>query len=105
MDMKFIFFFFFFFKYRKYVNIRKFSLAYIYKSVGFILAFILSSIHGFHMVIEVKKCHNSLVIISLSEIQPLAANICLEQMFQKLKDKIVTKFEKGLLNELEKRMS
>ena len=34
-------------------------------------------------------------------IQPLAANECLEQMFQKLKEEIVTKFEERFMNEHE----
>ena len=34
--------------------------------------------------------------------QPLATNECLEQMFQKLKEKIVTKFEKRFIEQNKK---
>ena len=59
---------------------------------------------------EAKKClcHKSFVIIV---IQPLATNECLEQMFQKLKEEIFTKFEERFIeqnrkiDELEERVS
>ena len=35
-------------------------------------------------------------------IQPLATNACLEQMFQKLKEEIVTKFEERFMEQSKK---
>ena len=37
--------------------------------------------------------------------QPLATKECLEQIFQKLKEEIVTKFNEGLWNKIKKLMS
>ena len=48
---------------------------------------------------EVKKCicHNRLVIYFFELIQPLATMKCLEQMFEKLKEGIVTKFKEKFI--------
>ena len=53
----------------------------------------------------VKKClhHKSFVIISLT--QPLETNNSLEQMFQKLKEEIVPKFEERFIEQYRKLMS
>ena len=49
---------------------------------------------------EVKKClSEELRDYFYKLIQPLATNECLEQMFQKLKEEIVTKFEERFIEQ------
>ena len=49
---------------------------------------------------DVKKCLSQELRDYFSElIQPLATNECLEQMFEKLKEEIVTKFEKRFIEQ------
>ena len=73
----------------------------IYESVSFILTVILSLVHGFHIVIVTRsytRTEKMSVLQDLHDyfselIHPLANSICLEQMFQKLKEGIIIKFE------------
>ena len=70
------------------------DLPYVYKYVSFILTFILLLVHGFHMIIAMCSYARS-KIMSVSQelrdylsalIQPLATNVCLEEIIQTLKE-------------------
>ena len=101
------------------MKIGKCLLVYVYESISLILAFILLLVHGFHMVIVTRSyARSEKMSVSqelqnyLSElIQPLATSKYLKQMFQKLKEQIVTKFEKRFkeknikIDQLEERVS
>ena len=64
-------------------------------------------VHGFHMVIvtysyarsEKMSVSHELRDYFSELIQPLATNECLEQMFQKLKEEIVPKFEERFIEQ------
>ena len=89
-------------KYSKYLNIEKSLLVYVYEFVSLILTFISLLVHGFHTVIVTRSYERSEKMPVLQEfrdyfselIQPLATKVCLDQLFQKLKEEIITKFEK-----------
>ena len=72
-----------------------------------VLTFNLLLVHGLHMVI-VTRSYSRSDKMSVSQdyfyelIQPLATNACLEQMFQKLKEEIVTKFEERFMEQSKK---
>ena len=100
-------------------KIGKCLLVYVYESVSFILTFNLLWVHGFNIVIvthlyarsEKMSVSQKLRDYFSESIQPLATNECLEQMFQKLKEEIVKKFEERFIqqnrkiDELEERVS
>ena len=69
-------------------------------------------VHGFHMVIVTRsyeRIKNMSVPQELCDyfselIQPLATNECLEEMFQKLKQEVVTKFEERFVDQNKKKL-
>ena len=72
-----------------------------------VLSFNLLLVHGLHMVIVTRSCSRSNKM-SVSQdyfselIQPLATNACLEQMFQRVKEEIVTKSEERFMEQNKK---
>ena len=64
-------------------------------------------VHGFHMVVVTRSYARSEKMSVSQElrgyfselIQPLATNVCLEQMFHKLMEEIVTKFEERFIEQ------
>ena len=82
-------------------------ISYLDESAGFILTFIILFVHDFHMVIvtsshvrsERKPFPQELCDCFTDLIQLLVTNICLEQKFQKLKEEIITKFEKRFMEQ------
>ena len=85
----------------------------IYKFLVFIRLFIHQKLHVFHMVLT----HSSAKSESMSDIseeirkyfseliKPLATNASLKEMFEKMKEKVISKFEPKISEQMTKFMS